>query len=215
MATYCMSDIHGEHDRYIAMLEHIRFSDADTLYIIGDVIDRYPGGVDILRDIMSRPNVHMILGNHEAMMLDAFSAHVGAEARGLWKQNGGNRTYKEMVYILSLEDRQRILRYVQDLPDHLFLEVNGKQYRLVPGLPAFDRFNRIWGRPSRDAQPPFPGMTTIVGHTPTAYLNGDDGEPLRIWHGNGIIDIDCGCGNKTDLRRLACLRLDDMAEFYV
>ena len=37
-----------------------------------------------------------------------------------------------------------------------------------------------------------------------------------IMHGNGIIDIDCGCGHqKTAHRRLACLRLDDMAEFYV
>ena len=40
-------------------------------------------------------------------------------------------------------------------------------------------------------------------------------EPFKIWYGDGIIDIDCGCGNKTDLRRLACLRLEDMAEFYI
>ncbi len=31
-----------------------------------------------------------------------------------------------------------------------------------------------------------------------------------------MIDIDCGCGNRNAAhRRLACLRLDDMAEFYV
>lgn len=41
-------------------------------------------------------------------------------------------------------------------------------------------------------------------------------EEHRIWHGNNIIDIDCGCGNlRSEHRRLACLRLDDMAEFYV
>lgn len=41
-------------------------------------------------------------------------------------------------------------------------------------------------------------------------------EDYSIWHGNGIIDIDCGCGNlNAPHRRLACLRLDDMAEFYV
>ena len=34
-------------------------------------------------------------------------------------------------------------------------------------------------------------------------------------HGNGVIDIDCGCGLKTEYARLACLRLNDMAEFYV
>ena len=45
---YVMSDIHGEYNRYKAMLEKIQFSDNDTMYIIGDVIDRKPGGVDIL-----------------------------------------------------------------------------------------------------------------------------------------------------------------------
>ena len=49
---YVMSDIHGEHSRYISMLETINFSDEDTLYILGDVIDRKPGGIDILRDII-------------------------------------------------------------------------------------------------------------------------------------------------------------------
>lgn len=40
MAHYVMSDIHGEADRFHAMLEKIHFSDDDTLYILGDVIDR-------------------------------------------------------------------------------------------------------------------------------------------------------------------------------
>ena len=67
---YCMSDIHGEADRFHTMLEMIHFSDKDTLYIIGDVIDRYPGGIDILREIMETPNMVMLLGNHEQMCLD-------------------------------------------------------------------------------------------------------------------------------------------------
>ena len=36
-----------------------------------------------------------------------------------------------------------------------------------------------------------------------------------IIHAPGLIAIDCGCGNATDLRRLACLRLDDLKEFYI
>lgn len=39
--------------------------------------------------------------------------------------------------------------------------------------------------------------------------------PFEIFHAPGLIGIDCGCGNETDLRRLACLRLEDMREFYV
>ena len=46
-------------------------------------------------------------------------------------------------------------------------------------------------------------------------IHGDMDSPFAIWFGSGIIGIDCGCGNKTENRRLACLRLDDMREFYV
>ena len=38
--VYCISDIHGDYARFQQMLHTIGFSDEDTLYIIGDVIDR-------------------------------------------------------------------------------------------------------------------------------------------------------------------------------
>ena len=37
-----MSDIHGEYDKYLAMLEQIDLSEDDTLYVLGDVVDRGP-----------------------------------------------------------------------------------------------------------------------------------------------------------------------------
>ena len=69
MAHYVVADIHGEADRFHAMLEKIQFSDEDTLYIIGDVIDRGPDGIKLLQEIMNTPNMVMLLGNHEYMML--------------------------------------------------------------------------------------------------------------------------------------------------
>ena len=50
---YCMSDLHGERALFERMLERIRFSDGDRLYIIGDVIDRRPDGVDLLERIIA------------------------------------------------------------------------------------------------------------------------------------------------------------------
>lgn len=65
-------------------------------------------------------------------------------------------------------------------------------------------------------QKPLSGHICIVGHTPTVFLTDGHDEDFSIWHGDGILDIDCGCGSmKAAHRRLACLRLDDMAEFYV
>lgn len=211
---YCMSDIHGEYDRYQAMLELIKFSDADTLYILGDVIDRKPQGVQILEDIMQRPNVVMLMGNHEMMCLDELYYH-GFEARQLWHMNDGRHTRRVLLYQRTDQERLEILRWLRQRPSFVDLEVNGCKFHLVHGYPADNTMDRIWTRPEPDAPAPMPGATVIVGHTPTVFLSGDNGEPFRIWYGDGLIDIDCGCGNDTPLRRLACLRLDDMQEFYI
>ena len=53
-------------------------------------------------------------------------------------------------------------------------------------------------------------MTVIFGHTPTIFYQPD--EPPKIWHGQNLIGIDCGAAYIDG--RLACLRLDDMKEYY-
>ena len=68
---YVLSDIHGNERRFNSILKQINLQNEDTLYILGDVIDRHPDGIRILRKIMSMPNVKMLLGNHEYMMLRA------------------------------------------------------------------------------------------------------------------------------------------------
>ena len=67
--TYCVSDIHGNYEGYLKLLEKINLRDIDTLYVLGDVIDRGKGGIKILQDMMMRFNVIPILGNHEYMAL--------------------------------------------------------------------------------------------------------------------------------------------------
>lgn len=213
--VYCMSDIHGEYERYQAMLELIEFSSEDTLYIIGDVIDRCPGGVDILLDIMERPNVIMLLGNHERMCLATLGNHNEVGARQLWTQNGGGSTRRELLYHRTSEERRRIIRFLERLPDHLDIEVAGRPFHLVHGYPADNREDRIWERPEPGAPRPMEEKLVVVGHTPTPHLTGNFDETYHIWYDDGIVDIDCGCGNDTPNRRLACLRLDDMSEFYV
>ena len=71
--VYAVSDIHGCYDKYIDLLNKINFSPDDTLYVLGDVIDRGPDGFKIMLDMAQRPNVVNLLGNHEAMAMDALS----------------------------------------------------------------------------------------------------------------------------------------------
>ena len=71
---YVLSDIHGNMENFKSILKQIDLQPEDTLYVLGDVIDRYPDGIKIIRMIMAMPNVKMLLGNHEYMMLVALTA---------------------------------------------------------------------------------------------------------------------------------------------
>ena len=71
---YVMSDIHGNEKRFNSIMKQINLQECDTLYVLGDVVDRYYGGIRILRTLMKMPNVKMLLGNHEYMMLNAIDA---------------------------------------------------------------------------------------------------------------------------------------------
>ena len=68
---YVISDIHGEYELFVKLLEKINFSDSDVMYVCGDIIDKGRDTVKLARLIFSMPNVRVIMGNHE----DAFMKH--------------------------------------------------------------------------------------------------------------------------------------------
>ena len=214
--TYCISDIHGDLEKFERILKLIRFSEDDVLYIIGDAIDRGPNGVDVLRKIMSTKNMVMILGNHERMLLDTLDLRCITGAKRLWMLNGGEPTMQELVNFCTANERAEILNFLRDLPDHLGIEVNGQAFHLVHGFPSVNNPKaRVWGRPRYSGQDVFENKTVIVGHTPTCFLTNDYFEPFRIVYGDRLIDIDCGSGSGHRNSSLACLRLEDFEEFYV
>ena len=75
---YVMSDIHGHRSRFDSVMYQIQ--PEDTLYVLGDVIDRYPDGIGILQQLMKMPNVQMLLGNHEYMMLNTLDNRQGRDS---------------------------------------------------------------------------------------------------------------------------------------
>ena len=56
-----MSDIHGNLPFFRSVMRQIRLRKNDTLYILGDVIDRHPDGIKILKYIMKKANIRMLL----------------------------------------------------------------------------------------------------------------------------------------------------------
>lgn len=74
------------------------------MYVLGDVIDRYPDGIKLLRKLMGMPNVKMILGNHEYMMLNAVDKDGLAKSEyehnlRPWYRNGGEVTHNYLKHI--------------------------------------------------------------------------------------------------------------------
>ena len=232
---YILSDIHGNQRRFASILNQINLQPEDTLYVLGDIIDRHPGGIRILRRLMAMPNAKLLLGNHEYMMLRALghpkdSNADDGNARPHWYRNGGKVTldhFKRLRKTLRAE----IIDYLLSLPLSYDVHLNGVDYKLVHAAPAscFDLEPKdpkylnpihyaVWKR--WDIAEPAPwDYTLIFGHTPTRYYR--DVAPMEIWFDERRIGIDCGCGypedeNEPDSRygRLACLRLDDMQVFY-
>jgi len=230
---YVMSDIHGNALRFESVMDQIDLKPEDTLYILGDVIDRYPDGIRILRKLMKMTNVKMLIGNHEYMMLKSINEpHVQVNSGSpwernrmqkntrLWYRNGGEITHNYLKHIRK-DIRKEVYEYLHSLPHNMEVEVNGTKYKLVhaspeenyQGLAMFDydspREFAVWERWSPcDCVPE--GYKLIFGHTPTVHFQ--NVWPWSIWKSEEAIGIDCGCGYQEG--RLACLRLDDMKEFY-
>lgn len=231
--TYVLSDIHGNLQRFRSVMEQIDLQPEDSLYVLGDVIDRFPDGIKILKTIMAMPNAHMLLGNHEHMMLEAITAlendnpWEGHRSLSLWYRNGGEVTHNYLKHIRKTV-REDVMAYLRALPLNIDLEVGGLKFKLVHASPC-ENYRpylgyksltdfAVWERWSV-CDPVPEGYTMIFGHTPT--INFSETNPVEIVCINeNAIGIDCGAGYQNfgvkhlPVCRLGCLRLDDMKEFY-
>ena len=107
---YVSSDLHGYSlEKFKKLLSRAGFGDDDYLFILGDVIDRGSDGVKILEWLMLQPNIELIRGNHEDMLLrcdflfdevtesniDSLSAYQLSSYRN-WKRNGASPTIEAL-----------------------------------------------------------------------------------------------------------------------
>jgi bis(5'-nucleosyl)-tetraphosphatase (symmetrical) len=77
MALYLIGDIQGCDDALERLLTHIAFSPSrDTLYVLGDLVNRGPHNAQVLRRLMAYgSSAQCVLGNHDLHLL-AVSRHV-------------------------------------------------------------------------------------------------------------------------------------------
>ena len=216
--TYVISDIHGQFDALMEMLEQIEFSEEDELYILGDVIDRGPKSIECIQWIMSKDNVLTLLGNHEVILYDTYIHDAKAVYPSL----------DEIREKLSQEQQEDIMRWIMDMPECKLITVNGRKFYLnhtqavSPDYFEEEVTNRMF--PDYSKYMDYYNLTIediicIHGHIQAMQMRKWNGQEKdgSIWKNKSetIIDIDCGAGYPKEGGKLGCLRLNDMREFYV
>ena len=232
--NYVVSDLHGCYKSWLALLQEIRLTDEDELYVLGDIVDRGPEPMLLLQDMMSRCNVFPIAGNHDFaaflslksmtteltdQSIQKMEENNEFEQMLLWLSDGGQPTMQAFQK-LSAEERQDILEYFQEFSFYEEIELdNGKSYLLshtggeeICGTRSLEEIpvdTFISGRLDYSRQY-FSDRIWVTGHTPTRTIQG--AEPDRIYRSNNHMAIDCGCvfGGY-----LGAVRLEDGKDFYV
>ncbi len=222
MSTYAVADIHGQLNTFLAGLKAIEFSSEDYLYVLGDAVDRGPDGIKILQKIMAEPNMDLIIGNHEFMMLNSVDPSGKNEWNGkdwdLWLfYNGGDKTFTQYETLKKAE-RKELLKWLNDRYVMMTMEVEGRRICLShsyykKGLENLkykdmsykDVWNIVWTSIYRDdfetkgeniyADYDY---TFVTGHVPVQRIRKwieveDDFGCLKSFRKGNLIDIDGGC----------------------
>ena len=102
---FVFGDIHGHYGTFMDLLNLIDYDEgSDTLYSVGDLIDRGPNSVSVVEFWENHPKRHVTRGNHEQMLV-AFR-----KWQSCWMipQNGGPATLQSLLV------RDRSIEWLKD-----------------------------------------------------------------------------------------------------
>ena len=217
MSTYVFSDVHGHRATLERVLERVSPGADDVVFCLGDMIDRGPDPIGVMRVTRSLPNVHVLKGNHEDLMLDALDHKDDVVSQANWAINGGMATLSGLEGA-SDDEASELIGWVRNLPLSAHIEVAGRPYIMAhagirPGgpLPADGAWNdcaldaligeqtpddllwirdEFWSVPTGLLNERGEGPIVVAGHTPTPYLTSMTDEfdrPVR--NGDGIAQM--------------------------
>jgi serine/threonine protein phosphatase 1 len=205
-----IGDIHGCINTFHKLImEEIRIRKSDTIYCIGDYIDRGPdskGVVDLILDLRKHGyQIRTLRGNHEQLMLDAQNDR---EALLTWYINGGDKTLKSFGVDAyqglkpKYKDFFKRTRYYYLNGPYIFVHA-GLNFR--PEDPFEDKDAMMWIRHFSIDHQKLGARTIIHGHTPQSIeeiLN-----PAR----ENVFNIDGGCvyRDRPDRGYLVAINLTD------
>lgn len=208
-----IADVHGHHAPLCELLNLVSPTQADSVILIGDLIDRGPCSAEVIR-LVQQEGYQALLGNHEDLLLQAAAEGPDSATWRLWLKMGGEATLSSFGNWSSLQEN---LPWIQQLPTHLdlggtFLSHAGLDPRRSLDEQGTREF--CWSRLEflNYPQPYFPQKQIILGHTPTCRF--PMVEPGLILAGPSWLNIETG----VDSRRsgwLTALSLEDKQVFQV
>lgn len=106
MATYAIGDIQGCYHAFQALLARIGFNqDKDQLWLVGDLINRGSGTLEVLRWCYAHQNsLRIVLGNHDL--------HALVVAEGIVSAHKGDT----LDTLMAAEDRDVLLSWLRHQP---------------------------------------------------------------------------------------------------
>lgn len=122
MALYCIGDIQGCDDAFAQLLETVDFSASrDTLYVLGDLVNRGPKSAEVLRRCMQAgDSMRALLGNHDL--------HLLAASQGLRRQSKRDT----LAQVLDAPDSTALLEWLRQQPlMRLHTNTHGEQLQMV------------------------------------------------------------------------------------
>ena len=228
MSVYFCSDLHGEYESFLRLLDKIGFCGGDKMYVLGDFIDKGRGSIDLARLLMEESGFKALLGNHEHFFLRHYAFCTDEYERGeiddLWRAVGEYFTEEKKPFPPDVADFIESLPYFYEDEDficvHAGAELDGLG-RIKP-LSEQDGNYFLFDRSFCDDEViPFESKTVLFGHTPVRPIGGEVRIKKTLRAGlNEAGSIADYCKIQLDLgtpltRVTGCLRLEDLREFYV
>jgi len=105
VATYVVGDIQGCLDPFTHLLEKIKFnSNRDNLWLTGDLVNRGPASLEVLRFIKTLKHSQVVLGNHDLHLLSVLCGKANLD------------TQDTLGAILSAPDKEELGTWLRHRP---------------------------------------------------------------------------------------------------
>ena len=195
---YVISDIHGEYELFVELLNKIKFAPQDTLFVCGDIIDKGSNSIKLAQMISRMPNAHCIVGNHEYEFLKYYRSIMQQSPTDFELVLTQLQQYfpnDECLLDWELVDWLDTLPFYIEADEFICvhagvpLDEQGRVLPLEQALPqqlVYDRDFKDGGVVVKDSK------CVFFGHTPTSFVTNRDSEILAYLrpqsNGNSIAD---------------------------